>query len=284
MPPEELLEKQYRKYKAEFEEWKINYRSLEGSEGYAKYVKQFEQWEKDVEVRRANVRNKALADSQQREAAQQELHQQQEQGLFASNSRLYVQTNAYADQAARYAKQQESYMAIHQRALEEQERKRKAIADSQQQPQTQTQSQTSHSHAEIFAAPQLMSEVPPPAQCDELQQQIWTCSYSDYAINDPMNAKWGAHAAPPNNRESYRPPPVGTPVAPAWYLQRRLEEEGFVYDNSIPLVGAPEIIQMTPPPSIQQAPPPPLPSHPQIDFSMPPPNMMHVAPSAAVAM
>ena len=101
--------------------------------------------------------------------------------------------------------------------------------------------------------------------------QLWGGSYGEYPASDPMNVKWGEHAAPPNLRDAYRPPPPGTPVTPAWYLQKRLEDEGFVHDSMVALVGAPEIIHMSPPTN-----PPPHPQLP-LDFSVPPPNLLHVA-------
>ncbi|KAI6187032.1 TolA protein [Aphelenchoides besseyi] len=109
LSPEEELEKQYSDYKAQFEQWKEKNKGSEHTEGYINYVKQFKEWEKSVETRRIAVRNKSQQERQRQEAAQNEQRQRQDETAAA----------------ARYAKQQEQYMSVHVRALEEQERIRK---------------------------------------------------------------------------------------------------------------------------------------------------------------
>ncbi|CAD5223632.1 unnamed protein product [Bursaphelenchus okinawaensis] len=214
MSPEEELEKQYREYKAQFEQWREANKGSEGSEGYIQYVKQFEQWERDVEARRKSVRAKSEQDRRQQALELQQKQQNDEEA------------------AARYAQQQQSYMAMHQKAMLEEER----IRQQRQNPQPIPVEDKAKRGPHIQAEPQ------PTLSSQNLQRTaLWGPDGADYTPADPMFARWGARAAPPNYNVTYQPPPSEEPINPSWYLMKKMEDNGLFYSYNVNINGLPEI-------------------------------------------
>lgn len=67
------------------------------------------------------------------------------------------------------------------------------------------------------------------AVAEEHRPMLWGPDGADYLQTDPMFAKWGYRAVPPNVKMAYRPPAPDTPVTPCWYLMKKMEEEGLFY-------------------------------------------------------
>ncbi|CAD5231938.1 unnamed protein product [Bursaphelenchus xylophilus] len=271
--PEEELEKQYREYKAQFEKWREANRGSEGSEGYIQYVKQFEKWERDVEARRRSVRAKS-----EQERRQQALQEQQKQ-------------HNEEEAAAKYAEQQKSYMAMHQKAMLEEERQR-------QQRQNPAQAQ-GHADETIKRGPHIQAEPQPLFSTQNVQRSaLWGPDGADFPPTDPMSIRWGIRAAPPNFKVMYEPPPSNVPINPSWYLMKKMEDQGLFYGYNVNLNGVPEISSEGIPPSLfnavkdgpegtilpittsgGQAFPPPMNRSlnvppPPTDFSVPPPGLV----------
>ncbi|KAI6200272.1 hypothetical protein M3Y96_00715900 [Aphelenchoides besseyi] len=172
LSPEEELEKQYSDYKAQFEQWKEKNKGSEHTEGYINYVKQFKEWEKSVETRRIAVRNKSQQERQRQEAAQNEQRQRQDETAAA----------------ARYAKQQEQYMSVHVRALEEQERIRKQKVST---TQSINSVQPSEQQAIHHTPPVQQSQ--PLIQPQHLKQINFGLPYSGFEFGEDDAIKRGPH-------------------------------------------------------------------------------------------
>ncbi|PAV58708.1 hypothetical protein WR25_04003 [Diploscapter pachys] len=121
LSPEDELEKQYRDYKAQFEQWKEKNKSSVGTEAYNSYVKQFHEWEKDVEKRRRTIRERV-----EREAAEKREKEEME--------RRILEEQKEAEAAEAYVKSQQAYLQHHAMAQVFEDQHRKATPVQQQQP------------------------------------------------------------------------------------------------------------------------------------------------------
>lgn len=292
LSPEEELEKQYREYKAQFEEWRIKNKGSEGTEGYIQYVQKFERWEKDVEARRKAVKAKAEHERNQKAATQ---------GDYPQNEQ---------DAAVRYAEQQKSYMAMHQRAMLEEEMQRQQQRQVQEVPQHQQHNIETHESPVKHSTHIIQAEAQPAQQVEQQQERppLWGPDGADFSHNDIMFGRWNFRAAPPNSKIVYQPPPNDAPIVPSWYLSKKMEDQGMFYGYNVNLACTPEITlegmpefppQMKiegqngnshhanfsePPPNFSQPPPSfnstisssrSMVERPPSDFSVPPPSLVH---------
>jgi hypothetical protein len=294
---EEELEKQYRDYRAQFEQWKEKNKNSEGTDPYRAYVQQFEEWEKDVEKRRAAVRQKAQQE-REREEKEEEERLQKERDVVAANA---------------YAEQQKAYLAMHQRTLQETENRQKlqrqqaapqailqaraqsanlmqmgetkteimtdvnsvAVASVMKQvitlmgadPQRQNGEEAIKSGPHIQADPQpAPSQQPTTAQATIAPPpQLWgaDANGANFNLSDPLFTKWNVRAAPPNFKVPYQPPPTGTPIVPGWHLLQEMQNNALVFPQQV-APSVPIIPSAMPPPNIVPHGPPPT-------YSMPPP-------------
>ncbi|KAH7730513.1 TolA protein [Aphelenchoides avenae] len=176
---EEELEKQYRDYKAQFEQWKEKNKSSEGTEAYEKYVQQFRDWERDVEKRRATVRQKALHDKQQAEKEKVEKEEEERRKQ---------------DEAAKsYAEQQKQYFALHQRGMQEDEVRQRArhAAASQAVLQAHAQSGATVTHT-VTPKQEVNVKSGPHIQADPQPAQPVVAQPQEHAAPPQL---WGADGA-----------------------------------------------------------------------------------------
>ncbi|CAI5442444.1 unnamed protein product [Caenorhabditis angaria] len=250
---EEELEKQYRDYKAQFEQWKERNRSSVGTAPYNAYVKDFEDWEKDVERRRNTIKIRAAEEAERRKEAIREAQSQVQE----------------AEAAAAYAQSQQAYLAHHQKAMEQAEMQQRAQAHHQfmQQQHQQQQQQQQHVisdnsvNADVVirevmnvvmagtasAVGSAINQQPPPQQgavATGPPPSLWGNVKSVYDQRDPLFIKWGKRAAPCHIKPDHNAPIVPLPY---WILSEALKEKKMVLAPH----GPPPVFNPT-----QPAPPP----------------------------
>eukprot|EP00080_Pristionchus_pacificus_P021276 PDM81296.1 hypothetical protein PRIPAC_36299 [Pristionchus pacificus] len=278
MPPpqeqaEEELEKQYRDYKIQFEEWKEKNKNATTTDAYKAYVKQFETWEKDVTKRRRVIQDKKRlqADHEaelermrnaREEQAREEMHRQQKEDEMQRQA-----AQAYADQQA-------SYMSHHVAAMEAESRK---MGKAPQPLMAQIMSApvgmggiTGGSGADLSSsvigetnADSVMAEMmsivmggataalggvdapvvgQAPPQLHPLMAappKLWGNVKKTYDAKDSLFSKWGPRAAPAH---CYVPPPPQVSATPCWLLIEETSKRKMMLTPQ----GAP-----VPPPGIQ---------------------------------
>ncbi|KAM3716179.1 Reticulocyte-binding protein [Dirofilaria immitis] len=272
LTPEEELEKQYRDYKAQFEQWKEKNKNSVGTEAYDAYVKQFEAWERDVDQRREMIRAKAEIDAQEAQAAAQakakaaaeaKLRKEQEAEEERKKQQLEAETAA---QAVAYAQHQQSYLAHHQSAMQlEQQMHQAAATSSQEAVSVHTAESKSVDEAldpthvaEMMkhmaqVAQMVMGDQRDNAYQQAAQQatvvaqqivpppQLWGSDRITYDTNDPLYKRWGLRAAPPYHKPIYKPPSSDYQVTPCWLYVEQMKEEKLML--------APQV-NMPPPPFV----------------------------------
>ncbi|VDN07835.1 unnamed protein product [Thelazia callipaeda] len=274
LTPEEELEKQYRDYKAQFEQWKEKNKNSVGTEAYVAYVKQFEAWERDVDQRREMIRAKAENDAQEAQAtalakakavAEAKLKKEQEMEE-ERKKKLEAETAA---QAAAYAKHQQSYLTHHQSAMQlEQQLHQAALSGSKDSLSVHTADSKSvdgdYSYYKALDPTHVAKMMKHMAQVAQLvmgdqgdgtyQQtiqttvgqtvpppQLWGNDRITYDLNDLMYKRWAMRAAPPYYKPTYKPPPSDYQVTPCWLYVEQMKEEKLML--------APQV-NMPPPPFI----------------------------------
>uniref|UniRef100_A0A914CEG9 YLPM1-like spectrin repeat domain-containing protein n=1 Tax=Acrobeloides nanus TaxID=290746 RepID=A0A914CEG9_9BILA len=313
LAPEEELEKQYRDYKAQFEQWKEKNKGSVGTEAYNNYVKQFESWEKDVEKRRAQVRHKAEVERKEAEKAAAEREEQERRRRDEEAA------------ASAYAEQQRQYISMHQEAIETKV-SRQAVPIQQtaahapeadisnmynvmqqmisfasatmgvdQKPNGDITHQRQATTAQYAQQTTIQAE-PQPAAAQQPQQplQLWGNEGAPYGPDDPMFRKWNVRAAPPNFKIPYQPPPQKTPITPCWYLIQKMNENRLMFAShrNVPPPPVPPNFATMPPPRPEMN-PTVVPSmnlpHPTAvpNMNVPPPTgipPMNVPPPTTVSM
>lgn len=277
LTPEEELEKQYRDYKAQFEQWKEKNKNSVGTEAYIAYVEQFEAWERDVDRRREMIRAKAEADAQEAQAkaqAQAAAEAKRKKEMEAEEEKKKQQEAEAAAQAAAYAHHQQSYLAHHQAAMQKEQQMMRQqheaaamqsvdtaagdealdktrMADLMQQMAQMAQIVMSGQSAETFEGEalyhqQIAQPAPQPAQqVVGPPPQLWGNDRSTFDANDSMFKRWGVRAAPPYHRPVYKPPPGS--YQPCWLFLEQMKEEKLMLAPQVNVPPPPIIPSFAPP-------------------------------------
>ncbi|GMR59272.1 hypothetical protein PMAYCL1PPCAC_29467, partial [Pristionchus mayeri] len=247
---EEELEKQYRDYKIQFEEWKEKNKNATGTDAYKAYVKQFETWEKDVQKRRRAIQEKKRVQADH-EAELERMRNAREEQAREEMQRQQKEDEMQRQAAQAYADQQASYMSHHVAAMEAESRKMGAAPQplmSQmlsapsgmgggdgESPSSASSSTVGEANADCVMAEMLsivmggataalggvdapvVGQAPP-----QVQQQIaapppklWGNIRKSYDAKDSLFTKWGPRAAPSH---CYVPPPPPVSATPCWLL------------------------------------------------------------------
>ncbi|CAD6191464.1 unnamed protein product [Caenorhabditis auriculariae] len=259
--------KQYRDYKAQYEQWKEKNKSSIGTEAYNNYVKSFQEWERDVEKRRKALKEKAEKDDREKREEEER------------EKRLLEEREAEA--AVAYAQSQQAYMAHHQKAIEDQHRQQAhqaaAAAAAAAAAQRQFAQQPSGApqgledgavNAEVVMREAMnvmmvagnstvgttITQQPPPAQGAQASGPppiLWGNNKAPYDVRDSLFSRWEARAAPAHVKPEPHPPKVPTPC---WMLIDKLKEKKMMLAPHVHLQPPPMFTQ--PPPPTMLAPPP----------------------------
>lgn len=148
------------------------------------------------------------------------------------------------DAAARYAEQQKSYVAMHQRAMQEEERQREQRLRVVQPAEEETgECHASRVPCLVKRGPHIQADPLRPAGFGDRDQKppLWGPDGADFLPSDVMFARWNIRATPPNFKTVYQPPPPGAPITPSWYLMKKMEEKGLFYGYNVNLLGSAEV-------------------------------------------
>uniref|UniRef100_A0A914XMQ8 Uncharacterized protein n=1 Tax=Plectus sambesii TaxID=2011161 RepID=A0A914XMQ8_9BILA len=251
LPQEMDLEKQYRDYKAQFEQWTEKNKSLAGTPAYQQYVQKFEEWEADVEKRRALLRR-----TREQQAAAQAAAAQ----ANAQSAEHYAAAAYHHHQQQQQQQQQASGMDPAGGDSQMQQMNPMAFMmsmmsmmmgmDPNQMAGNSNMAEMAK-HAPSFPArsshpePQVAVEGPqlPPMPTMATDGgyaagrtvQLWGSRKTECGPNDDVFRKWGPRANPPNHQPPYRPPPPSVYVPPGWMVTEAMKKERLIIAPQPPI-------------------------------------------------
>jgi hypothetical protein len=281
---EEEIERDYRRYKEQFEQWKEQNRSAVGTDAYNKYVQKFEEWEKDVakrkEIARAKTELKAAA--QNDDAAAKAYAQQQEQYLRmhqkgmaedAMRSRFnagHLKTSIHNSPLATPGNVKDNDVASLMSAMQ-------SVIQSAIKPETRSPADALkpvQTLSATISAPPLMKsqqapvpviQQPPPVK----QIKLWWTRQAEYGPHDRLFHTFGPRAAPTTTKQNITD--SYDYYVPGWLVQREMAGNKLVFPNPSQ---RPSLLL----PAVQTDSPKQIPSLMETDvpfpkdFTIPPPN------------